>query len=205
MPRTGFYATEWNRHVSRRRRPPGPSDAWRGLPGAAHLDSKEDTGFSAELLRSQGFRPASVGSGHGRSLRAGGGAQSLAPRPSPLAGGLHGVCMALLSPRGCPTQDASSRSLDLLDLDLCPGCKSSHHGWVVPWNGSQLVRGPLDYDFGDLQLQRWRGRAQEAPRRDALRAVRSTSAFGGQAPKTPQAPPSRLLCASRTAAGSFPS
>lgn len=134
-----------------------------------------------------------------------GGAQSLAPRPSPLAGGLHGVCMALLSPRGCPTQDASSRSLDLLDLDLCPGCKSSHHGWVVPWNGSQLVRGPLDYDFGDLQLQRWRGRAQEAPRRDALRAVRSTSAFGGQAPKTPQAPPSRLLCAPRTAAGSFPS
>lgn len=131
--------------------------------------------------------------------------RSLAPRPSPLAGGLHGVCMALLSPRGCPTQDASSRSLDLLDLDLCPGCKSSHHGWVVPWNGSQLVRGPLDYDFGDLQLQRWRGRAQEAPRRDALRAVRSTSAFGGQAPKTPQAPPSRLLCAPRTAAGSFPS
>ncbi|EPQ14946.1 hypothetical protein D623_10025335 [Myotis brandtii] len=33
------------------------------LRGAAHLDSNEDTGFSTELLRSQGFRPASVKSG----------------------------------------------------------------------------------------------------------------------------------------------
>ena len=30
------------------------------LPGPAHLDSNADTGFSTELLRSQGFRPASV-------------------------------------------------------------------------------------------------------------------------------------------------
>lgn len=35
---------------------------WRSLSlrGAAHLDSNEETGFSTELLRSQGFRPASA-------------------------------------------------------------------------------------------------------------------------------------------------
>lgn len=39
----------------------GPTDgAARASPGPAHLDSNEDTGFSTELLRSQGFRPASV-------------------------------------------------------------------------------------------------------------------------------------------------
>lgn len=47
--------------------------------GAAHLDSKEDTGFSAEPLRSQGFRLASVGSWHGRS------ASGLGARPWPRA------------------------------------------------------------------------------------------------------------------------
>lgn len=34
--------------------------------GAAHLDSSEDTGFSTELLRSQGFRPVSVNSYRGQ-------------------------------------------------------------------------------------------------------------------------------------------
>lgn len=63
-------SARWNGMEQRGELAPSPAWAHRpgrraSLPGAAHLDSKEDTGFSAELLRSQGFRPASVGSRHG--------------------------------------------------------------------------------------------------------------------------------------------
>lgn len=59
-----------------------PPDSPRGLPRAAHLDSNEDTGFSTELLRSQGFRPASVNSDSTRRASALGG-RSGAPSPCP--------------------------------------------------------------------------------------------------------------------------
>lgn len=61
--------------------PPRPPDAALEPSQGAHLDSSEDTGFSTELLRSQGFRPASVKSPHGREPQ--GGEDSQAPPNSP--------------------------------------------------------------------------------------------------------------------------
>lgn len=46
---------------------PNHETCFLARPRTAHLDSNEDTGFSTELLRSQGFRPASANSVHERS------------------------------------------------------------------------------------------------------------------------------------------
>lgn len=64
----GSRAMERNRHVNWSVAASAPPASRLRPPRAAHLDSNEDTGFSTELLRSQGFRPASVNSFYGRRV-----------------------------------------------------------------------------------------------------------------------------------------
>lgn len=98
---------------------PAPGAAWAS--GAAHLDSEEDTGFSAEPLRSQGFRLASVG---GRSASGLGVCRGPAPhsipgrRPRPGSRGPGGP----RRPATCvsPTQDGSPCSRNSVDLVSSP-------------------------------------------------------------------------------------
>lgn len=120
--------------------PPGPPGRARP-PRGAHLDSSEDTGFSTELLRSQGFRPASASSFQGQRASGLGGLPLPLPPPwqdprccrhrarregLPRVELKPGLEMAQLSPHVALTQDTSSCASDPADFAVWPSFKSSH-------------------------------------------------------------------------------
>lgn len=177
---------------------PAPGAAWAS--GAAHLDSEEDTGFSAEPLRSQGFRLASVG---GRSASGLGVCRGPAPRsipgrrPRPGSRGPGGPCR----PATCvsPTQDGSPRSRNSVDL------VSSPLPMARAFLGMRrLGREALNQDLQKQPVPPAVGRGGTGSPLPAPSA-HPTPAFGSQCPCRPRlrgSPHTMLLALSRPGLGS---